>query len=442
MLIVANRLPVSTDASTLTSGGLVSALAPVSAATGSTWVGWRGDAPAEPFVVDGQRLVAVSTSREQYERYYEGFANQVLWPVFHGLGEYETHSAVSSGAESWQEAYREVNRAFAERIAEVASVGALVWVQDYHLLLLPDLLRSLRPDLRVALFLHIPFPDPSYLATKPWASDLITGLSAAHLIGTQRERDAQHLRSSIELLSPRSSPAVHAFPISIDTAPILHEAGRELASNTGAVMRQRLGIPDRPMLLGVDRIDYTKGIIERIEAFSTLLGTWEEQGPLPSLVQVLTPTREAIPAYRDYDARVRTATAEVNTQFGTTNYIPIVNLTGSYSLPELIELFLSADVMCVTPLRDGMNLVAKEFAASRVDNAGVLVLSSEAGAADELDTALIVDPRSPSQVTEGMRRALTMSDEEMESRMRSLREQVLGHTVHAWAREFMEVACR
>ncbi|MFC5337324.1 alpha,alpha-trehalose-phosphate synthase (UDP-forming) [Leucobacter denitrificans] len=440
VLIVANRLPVSVDASTLTSGGLVSALAPVSDAIGSTWVGWLENGPAEPFVVDGQRLVAVHTSREQYARYYEGFANQVLWPVFHGLGEYETHPPVQSEAANWLNAYRKVNRAFAERIAEVASNGALVWVQDYHLLLLPEMLRSLRPDLRVAVFLHIPFPDPAALVTKPWARELVSELGAAQLIGTQRERDARHLGAALHLLSPQSSPVVRAFPISIDTAPILQEANRASSPSTVTSVRERLGVTDRPMLLGVDRIDYTKGIIERIEAFSALLGSWEGSEPLPTLVQVLTPTRETIPAYQGYLARVNVATTEVNRQFGTASYTPIVNINGSYSLPELIELFLATDVMCVTPLRDGMNLVAKEFVASRVDDSGVLLLSSEAGAADELHSALIVDPRSQLELTDGMRRALKMSDEEMRIRMRSLRKHVLGHTVHNWASNFIKAA--
>ncbi|WP_449276748.1 trehalose-6-phosphate synthase [Leucobacter sp. GX24907] len=447
IIIAANRLPIVWETTetgdrrmSLAPGGLVSALAPVSASLGCTWVGCLDDAPGEPFTIAGQRFVAVRTEPSQYEPYYEGFANQVLWPLFHGLPEYATHSATAGDIAFWFDAYRKVNRAFAERIARTESRDALVWVQDYHLLLLPEMLRDLRPDLRIAVFIHIPFPPPEMLEAQPWAQELMVGVGAADLIGTQREADATHLRVALEALGPHPSPDVRAFPISLHTAPVLLAARTSLEQGSAQSLRARYGASGRQMLLSVDRLDYTKGIPERIGAFKALLRSWDRADPPPVLVQVITPTRERIPTYQEYAAQVATATARVNDRYGTVGYTPIQTVTGSIGVPELADFFLAADVMCVTPLRDGMNLVAKEFATARIDESGVLVLSQTAGAADELAEAIMVDPSSPDSMTNGMRAALDMPTGGVGKRMRALRARVLGRDVHAWAREMLR-AC-
>lgn len=422
----------------------MTALAPVADRLHCTWVGWLDGGLADTEVetrVDGTRLVSVDVAQDTFDAYYLGFANQVLWPLFHGLPEFV--SATDSDHDAWFAAYAAVNRAFAERIAEVARPDSLVWVQDYHLMLVPQLLRELRPDLRIAFFLHIPFPDPDVLAAEPWASELIAGLSFADLVGVQRERDAEHLREAVRAQAT-GEVDVRSFPISIDAAPVLASARDVLESGVIPGVRARFGAVvgalERQLLLGVDRLDYTKGILERVEAFEAVLDGWRAADPPPVLVQVLAPTRESIAAYRDYADRVSAAIARVNERFGAENYTPIVTLPDPVSHAELAELYLAADVMCVTPLRDGMNLVAKEFVVSRLDERGVLLLSEGAGAADELVDAVVVDPSSPEHLAAGMLTALTMPTAEAERRMRLLRARVLEHDVHVWAREFLRAA--
>ncbi|MGO3148334.1 MAG: alpha,alpha-trehalose-phosphate synthase (UDP-forming) [Leucobacter sp.] len=454
ILIVANRLPVTWKVSpegirslAVSPSGLVSALNPVYERLGCTWVGWLEDASHEVLTVDGLRLVAVDAGRELYEQYYHGFANQVLWPMFHGLPAFASHPNIETNLDSWFSAYRAVNQAFAERIAAVAAEASFIWVQDYHLLLLPMMLRELRPDLHIRVFLHIPFAFQELGASHQWAPELLTGLGAADLIGVQTERDAHELRQAIAAGISPHSPTIRAFPISIDTSLMLRDANTAQANGAVPLVRERFGAArshmkqqntQRQLMLGVDRLDYTKGILERVTAFAALLDSWDPETAPPVLVQVLSPTREDIPAYQEYAQRVAAAIDAVNERFETQNYTPVITLTAPLPASELAALFLAADVMCVTSLRDGMNLVAKEFVISRVDEGGVLLLSLEAGAADELLEAVLVDPNSQTDLVAGMRRALLLSDTEATRRMRILRSRVLEHDVYAWAESFIE----
>lgn len=447
IIVVANRLPVTWTRSAngsrelaVSPGGLVSAVTPVAEQLRCSWAGWHNDASEVAQLVNGIRLVPVHAASEVYDLYYTGFANQVLWPVFHGLSEIAHLSDYEIYSREWWEAYQAVNLAFAQRVSEIAGSGALIWVHDYHLLLVPELLRELRPDLRIAVFLHIPFPALEHIETWSWASALLRGLSAAHLIGVQREQDAVNLREAQSLFAGEYAPEIRVFPISIDVPPFLAHARAAIERCSADLVRARYEIGGRQMLLSVDRLDYTKGVLERVEAFAEVLEGWRDHASRPVLVQVLTPTRQDVPAYEKYAARVRAAVQRVHEQFAASDYTPIITLAEPLSSGELVELYLAADVMCVTPLRDGMNLVAKEFVLSRIDEQGVLVLSREAGSADELVESLTVDPKDQRELVRVLQQALSLSPEEANIRMRALRKRVLSHDVHHWARQFLEAA--
>lgn len=480
VLIVANRLPVLWEFDAIgpgdervrrlvrAPGGLVSALGPIATQLQCAWVGTFGEEPgaargttpepelSQELSADGIRLITVNPGTDLYDRYYRGFANQVLWPLFHGLPErMRAHDGGGTGASEhvlergleheaaeWWRAYTSVNRAFAERIADVAEAAAVVWVNDYHLLLVPEMLRELRPDLRIAFFLHIPFPAFDLLAQTPWAEALIRGLCAADLIGVQRESDAVRLHDAQRALAADTAPSIQVFPASIDSKPYIAQARRALEAGEPAAIRQQYGLCGRKVLLSVDRLDYTKGVLERIAAFEIVLERWSGEEPLPVLLQVLTPTRHNIGAYREYAAEVRAATERVNARFESGSYRPIVTLSEPHSVADLTRLFLVADVMCVTPLRDGMNLVAKEYAVSRVDERGVLLLGKEAGSADELREAVIVDPRDGQDLVAGLVQALAMEATEQATRARALAARVRSNDVFAWATDFLDAAER
>lgn len=444
IVVVANRLPViwkrrdnGLHEVSVAPGGLVSALTPVVEQLRCVWVGWDSGEPEESLRINGMELVSVRADQDLYEQYYQGFANQILWPIFHGLSEYAADANSVAQVESWWSAYREMNQIFAARVAEVAQPGALIWVQDYHLLLVPGLLRELRPDLRLAIFLHIPFPGIDQLQEWPWAAEMVQGLSEADLIGVQREQDAAHVGAAREMFAGERSPVIRAFPISIDVQPFLSGGRKALAQQTTAKLREQRGIGTRPMLLSVDRLDYTKGVAERVNAFAEVLSNWTDVDSRPVLVQVLTPTREDVPAYRRYAERVREAVTYVHKRFATSDYLPIVTITEPLTAAELVEFYLAADVMCVTPLRDGMNLVAKEYVTSRVDEQGVLLLGREAGAADELVESLTVDPSDHQELVQAIWQALTLTPGEAHVRMRALRSRVMARDVHRWAENFL-----
>lgn len=454
VLIVANRLPVSwangIDGERRlvhSPGGLVSALEPVAERMKCAWLGTLEGSSNMEFMSDGMQLMTVGIDPTLFENYYSGFANQVLWPLFHGLPERvgelgEGRSTRPIHAE-WLAAYRSVNLAFAERAAEVAEEGALVWVNDYHLLLVPKMLRELRPDVSIAFFLHIPFPELEQLQARPWASELLRGLCAADLIGVQREIDAERLRAAQAALAAGFSDfgaRIISAPISIDPAPYTDAAVAAIGAGAPAEFRRQHGLVGRRVLLSVDRLDYTKGVAGRLAAFEAILERWPAGSPLPVLLQVLTPTRQDIGAYRDYAEQVRVATERVNQRFSDGEFQPIVTLSEPHTAAELVMLFLVADVMCVTSLRDGMNLVAKEFAVSRVDERGVLVLSKDAGSADELVEAVVADPHDHENLVAALTRALSIEPEEQASRARALSARVRENDVYAWAENFLGFA--
>jgi trehalose 6-phosphate synthase len=459
-VVVANRLPIDMerlpDGSTVwkrSPGGLVTALEPLLRRRRGAWIGWAGipDSDEEPIVDDELRLFPVALSAEDVARYYEGFSNATLWPLYHDLIVKPIYHR------EWWEAYVEVNRRFAEATSRAAAQGATVWVQDYQLQLVPKMLRMLRPDLTIGFFLHIPFPPVELFMQMPWRAEVIEGLLGADLVGFHLPGGAQNFlylakrlvgantsRGSIGVRSRFGevqvgfrTAKVGAFPISIDS-PELDRKGRNRSIRQRArEIRSELGDP-RKILLGVDRLDYTKGIDVRLKAFSELLAEHRAKRDDTVLVQLATPSRERVESYKEMREDIERQVGHINGEYGEVGHPVVHYVHRPVPRDELIAFYDAADVMLVTPLRDGMNLVAKEYVACRSDLGGALVLSEFTGAAAELRQAYLANPHDLEGVKDAIEAALDQTPEEGRHRMRALRRQVLAHDVDRWARSFLD----
>jgi trehalose 6-phosphate synthase len=452
-VVVANRLPVDQVSTPngpgwrRSPGGLVTALQPVLAARQGTWIGWPGVAspvgapPVDPFELDGMRLHPVSLSTDEIERHYEGFCNSSLWPLYHDAVEQPMYRR------RWWEAYLRVNQRFADAAAAEAAPNAVVWVQDYQLQLVPAMLRERRPDLRIGFFLHIPFPPVELFAQLPRRAEVLRGLLGADLVGFQQPLAAQNfLRLTRHLLDlrPRGDAVdvdgrtvtARAYPISIDWDEIANLVASPLIRQRAADIRRELGDP-KTVLLGVDRLDYTKGIEQRLKAFHEMLAEGRLSVPETVMVQVATPSRERVEHYQVLRVKVEGQVGRINGDYGRVGVPAVHYLHQSYSRSELAALYCAADVMMVTPLRDGMNLVAKEYVAARADLGGALVLSEFAGAAAELRQAFRVNPHDLDGLKDALLRAINVDPGEAARRMRAMRRHVRTHDVRAWARSFL-----
>ncbi|WP_344370114.1 bifunctional alpha,alpha-trehalose-phosphate synthase (UDP-forming)/trehalose-phosphatase [Agromyces tropicus] len=456
MVVVSNRLPVDyvggEGAETQwksSPGGLVTALEPVMRANDGAWVGWAGVADREfdPFEHDGISIVPVPLSADELEEYYEGFSNDTLWPLYHDV------IAPPSFHREWWDAYVTVNRRFAEAAASVAADGAVVWVQDYQLQLVPRMLRESRPDLVIGFFNHIPFPAFGIYSQLPWRRQVVDGLLGADVIGFQRAADAGNFSRAVRRLygyktrgtivevpeedgEVRHVVARH-FPISIDAAAFEELARKPEVQERAREIRRSLGDPDIVML-GVDRLDYTKGIRHRMKAFGELLRDERLSVQQATLVQVASPSRERVETYRQLRDEIELTVGRLNGDYSTLGHPAITYLHHGYPRQEMAALYLAADVMLVTALRDGMNLVAKEYVASRYDDDGVLLLSEFTGASDELRQAILVNPHDIEGLKDAMVEAGSMPKRERARRMRALRKRVKENDVANWSATFLE----
>ena len=451
VVVVANRLPVDQvtepDGSThwqRSPGGLVTALEPFVAGRGGAWVGWSGSAgkAPEPFESGGMSLIPVELSEEEIDRYYEGMSNASLWPLYHDVVEKpEYHRA-------WWDTYVQVNRRFAERAAAVAAEGAIVWVHDYQLQLVPAMLRQSRPDLTIGFFLHIPFPPYELFTQLPWRSAVVEGLLGADLVGFQRPAAAANfvqLARRLHDLPARGhtieyekrTVAARAFPISIDVAAFDELARSAAVLERAAEIRRELGNPSK-VILGVDRLDYTKGIGVRLAAFQELLEDGALESPDTVLVQVATPSRERVEHYVHMRETIEQQVGHINGVYGSMTGSVVRYFNQSMPREELAALYRAADVMLVTPYRDGMNLVAKEYVAARSDLGGALVLSEFAGAAAELKQAFLVNPHDIAGVKSQLLRALRVDPADGAKRMRSMRRHLYRNDLEHWASSFFD----
>jgi trehalose 6-phosphate synthase len=449
LVVVANRLPIRVTEHggarswSTSPGGLVSALEAVLREREGLWVGWAESAGgvALPESHEGISLKAVPIGADEYDDFYVGFANATLWPLYHDAIRSPTFDR------RWWHAYVTVNRRYAEAAAEAAAPGATVWVHDYHLQLVPMMLRDLRADVRIGFFLHIPFPPQELFLQLPWRREILEGLLGADLVGFQVPGAATNFaRLARRLVGATGTDAVlshggrsvrvGAFPISIDTAHFVQRATDPAVRKRARQIRSDLGDPEFVML-GVDRLDYTKGIDHRLKAVAELFAEGTLTTARHVVVQIAVPSREEDAHYQHEREHLEQLVSEVNGQYGRVGHPAIHYLYQNVPSDELIALYLAADIMLVTPLRDGMNLVAKEYVACRVDTTGVLILSEFAGAARELRSAILVNPHDLEGVKAAIRHALNGDPSEARARMRRLRRVVGRRDVHAWARTFL-----
>jgi len=454
-VVVSNRLPVDrvVDESGEPSwkrspGGLVTALEPLMRSSDGAWVGWAGqpDIELDPFDYDDMAIVPVPLSVAELESYYEGFSNATLWPLYHDV------IAQPIYHREWWESYVRINRRFADRAAQAAAPGGTVWVHDYQLQLVPRMLREARPDLTIGFFNHIPFPPYGIYSQLPWRTQIIEGLLGADVIGFQRVADAGNFSRAVRRLlgftthSPLidvaepgglTRPVVaKAFPVSIDAQAFERLARSRDVQRRAQQIRRDLGNPST-VILGVDRLDYTKGIGHRLKAYGELLAEGRITVGDVILVQVASPSRERVDTYRQLRDEIELTVGRINGDYGTIGHQAISYLHHGYPQEEMAALYLAADVMLVTALRDGMNLVAKEYVAARSDEDGVLVLSEFAGAADELRSALLVNPHDIEGLKDRIMQAIEMPRAYRRNRMRALRRRVLENDVATWSRTFL-----
>jgi trehalose 6-phosphate synthase/phosphatase len=457
LLLVSNRVPWTVAAAggvgTLkpSAGGLATALARTHERSGTRWVGWPGELTGldEPErrrmlgALEQRRIVPVEITAAELASYYEGYCNGGLWPLCHSF----LDKVRLDSDQDWA-AYEAVNLRFAQAAAAQAAPGGLVWVHDYQLMLVPQLLRGLRPDLRIGFFLHIPFPAFEVFRTLPRHPALLRGVLGADLAGFQtREHQAHFARAAGQVLGADPAPAglrfqgrttaLGTYGIGVDAQAFARAAASPAVLARAAEIRGNLG--GRPLVLGVDRLDYTKGILPRLLAIRRYLERHPDQRGRFLMVQVAVPSREGVQAYRDYRRQVDELTAQVNGAFGTPGWVPIHLLHQGFPFEEVVALYLAAQVLLVTSEQDGMNLVAKEFCATRGEaDPGVLVLSERAGAAQELGSgAILVNPYDIGAMAEALDTALRMPEDQARARMRALRGQVAGHDVHRWAEAFV-----
>lgn len=452
-LLVSNRLPVTATVKngvakvSVSSGGLATGLSGPHEKGGGVWVGWPGptwdlageDRAALDAQLEEKRLAPIHLTRAEVERYYEGWANGLLWPLFHSLLD-----QAPIAVEGWDE-YVAVNRRFAEETARRMQPGDTAWIHDYQLMLVPSMLRELAPRARIGFFLHIPFPPTAIVRALPHREVLLRGLLGADLVGFHTTSYARHFAASIqrvlglEIGVDRVRVGDHemrfgSFPMGVDAR------GFDEAARDPAVIERASAIRDaakQRLLVGIDRLDYTKGIRRRLASYEKLLELRPDLREKIHLVQVAVPSRSTVRAYRDVRQQVDAMVGRIQGRFSTPTWSPIRYVHRNLDRDEVVALYRAAEVLVVTPVRDGMNLVAKEFVASRPDEDGVLVLSEFAGAASELAGAVLVNPYDVDATARGIAAALDMPADERRERMRTLRARVASFDVHAWARTFL-----
>jgi trehalose 6-phosphate synthase/phosphatase len=453
LILASNRLPVTAQFQgqdmTLhqSGGGLATGLKGARALKGSLWIGWPGEVPAGgrwraelEEELDSQGLRPVYLTRAELKGFYEDYSNAAIWPVFHDLID-----QLPLEISGW-EMYEQINQRFAESVAEVCEDGDLIWVNDYHLLLAPQRIRRLLPNARIGFFLHIPFPHSDMFRVLPQRRELLEGLLGADLLGFHTQAYVNHFLSAVGTILGIKTQAsavrlrgriarARAFPMGIDAATWEDRARSTPVAKEVVTLIQDAGT--RKIVVGIDRLDYTKGLPRRIAAIERLF----QHDPLLAervrFIQVTFPSRERIESYAGLRRQLSEMVGRINATYGSPRSLPIHLMLRSFSEEQVSALYSAADVMLVTPLRDGMNLVAKEFVASRLHDDGVLILSEFAGAADEMKEAVIVNPYDTEGMAAAIHQAIDMPPPEQRERMSTLRAKVMRNNVHNWAETFV-----
>lgn len=452
-IIVSNRLPVKIaeqDGEYILSpseGGLATGLGSVYKSGENIWIGWPGiDVPEDrqQEVIEklaALNLIPVFLSPDEINLYYEGFSNEVLWPVFHYMVTYANFE------QSYWDSYQSVNQKFAAIVIDHLKEGDTIWVHDYQLLLLPGLIRTAQAHVTIGFFQHIPFPSFEIFRVIPWREELITGMFGADLLGFHTFDDVRHfLNASSRLLQAKVSDNVITYKerqIVVESFPMGIDAGKfeELVSDSTVeehIQSIRESVQDGKIILTIDRLDYSKGILQRLQAYELLLHTYPEYIGRISLYMIVVPSRDTVPQYKELRDQIDQFVGNTNATYRTLNWLPVHYFYRSFPIEFLSALYYTADVCLVTPMRDGMNLVSKEYVSSRVDNTGVLILSEMAGASKELNDALIVNPNNIGEVMRAIVQAVNMPVEEQMTRMSVMRATVKKFNIHFWVSNFMD----
>jgi trehalose 6-phosphate synthase/phosphatase len=454
LLLVSNRLPftlMKKEAGFETrpsAGGVATGLGSIYKSSDSLWVGWCG-LPQERVKGDEEdirkrlaeeRCSPVFLSKYDIENFYFGFANKTIWPLFHYFPLYTVYS------ENFWDSYVRANRAFCDEVVRVAGKGDIIWVHDYHLMLLPRMIRERMPDATIGFFLHIPFVSSEVFRLLPWRREIIDGLLGADLVGFHTYDYARHFNESVRRVAGYEHSfgyitaedrivRVDAFPMGIDYKRY-STAGtsEEVKAQVGRIRKQ---VGETSVILSIDRLDYTKGIPTRLEVFDLFLEKHPEYRGDVTLIMVAVPSRTGVEHYRILKRRVDELVGRINGKYGTIGWMPVWYLYRSVPFEKLMALYTLADVALVTPLRDGMNLIAKEFVASKIDGKGVLILSEMAGAAKELGEALIVNPNNKAEIVSALVRALTMAEDDQIERNRIMQNRLARYSIGGWVGDFM-----
>ena len=456
LIIISNRLPITVQRKEgqLTFqesiGGLAKGLASFYKTHGSFWIGWPGIAREKIKRTEKKTVVEtlkmkkcypVFLSQRHVELYYNGFCNRTIWPLFHYFTEFTEYS------DNYWEAYKKVNELFAKAVLEIANEDDVIWVHDYHLMLLPGLLRKKLKNNPIGFFLHIPFPSFEVFRLLPWRNEIIQGLLGADLIGFHTYDYVRHFLSSAHRIGGYEHSygqiyvdtrlvKVDAFPMGIDFEKFYNSSLEKSVQRE--IKRIRNKTHNRKIVLSVDRLDYTKGIIRRLETFDYFLDKNPAYKDKVTLILVAVPTRTKIDQYRVIKKQLEELVGKINGKHSALGWVPIWYLYRSLPFKTLAALYNIADVCLVTPLRDGMNLVAKEYVASKRDGKGVLILSEMAGAAKELAEAIIVNPNNREEITEALKKALNMKEREQKKRTKKMQERIRRYNVSRWAKDFIE----
>lgn len=414
------------------------------------WVGWPGEMPDNADqaqiedVLKQDNLNPVYLSKDEVDEFYYGFCNSAIWPLFHNITRFFKFK------QSQWEAYIKVNKLFTRKLLEIIQPNDLVWIHDYHLLLLPEMLRTLAPEAKIGFFLHIPFPSNQNLRLFPndIAKSILKGLTGANLIGFHTENYRSLFLETIEkelrlkssngfLNTKKHISRTGVFPISINTELFQKRAQSEEVQSLEESLRNTYG--NYKIILSMDRLDYTKGIIERLNAYEHFLTTYPQWREKVKMVMVLVPSRSQIESYQLTKQRIEALAGLINNQFKTKAWQPIDYKYESLEFNSIVAHYCLADVALVTPLIDGMNLIAKEYVASKVNKPGVLILSQAAGAAKELTQSLIIDPKNLPQVSNAIYTALNMNLQEQINRLAGMQKHLLNNDVYVWADSFLSV---
>jgi trehalose 6-phosphate synthase/phosphatase len=464
-IIVSNRLPLQIKKKdknfefTPSVGGLATGMKSVHESADSLWIGWTGldqeDISKEqvPKIKESllkEKCVEVNLTHDEVQRYYYGFSNRTLWPLFHYFTEYTEFES------NFWEAYKKVNQKFAKAVLSVLSRDDTIWIHDYQLLLLPKMIKEKMPNVSVGFFLHIPFPSFEVFRILPWREEILNGMLGADLLGFHTYNYERHFLSSVRRLLGHDISfniinledrivKVDSFPMGIDYDRFHKEAlkhrkdeGKNKTKLRREIDEQQQFTPETKLILSIDRLDYTKGIANRLDAFEYFLTRYPEYKRKVTLVMLAVPSRSGVQQYQIMKSEVDECVGRINGKFSSINWTPVHYFYRSLPFEDLVDLYTACDIAMITPVRDGMNLVAKEYVATRVNQKGVLILSEMAGAAQEMSEAITINPSNYEQIADAIKEAIEMKEDEQAERIKVMQERLKRYNIEKWAHDFMD----